>query len=214
MRRLRDIDDLRRGLDWLAARDVRLGRARTRVEAVASVPLRLERPGFAPMVEVVCTQHISRASAAAIHSRLQGEIGPPTPASILALDDDAVRRIGLSQSKVATLRAVAEAVDSGLDLDAVCGAPTEEAVRTLCAIRGIGPWTAGVYLMFFGGHPDIMPSADVALQWSASDVYERPERMSARELDALATDWSPWRSVAARLLWANYAVLKGRDVVP
>lgn len=214
MQRIRDRNDIERGLDWLAERDEALLRARERVEAVAPVPLRLDRPGFAPMVEVVCTQQISRASAAAIHDRLLREVGDPTPGAIMTLDDDAMRRIGLSRPKFVTLRALADAVHDGLDLETVCDLPTDDAFQALCNVRGIGPWTAGVYLMFFGGHPDIMPSADVALQWSASDIDGLSERMNAKELEARARIWSPWRSVAARLLWANYALRKDRPVLP
>ena len=209
------MDDVRRGLDALGARDARLAAVRARVEAVREVPLRLDAPGFAPLVEIVCTQQISRASAAAIHARLVDAVDPLTPENLLAMSETTARAIGLSRPKEATLRAVARAVGDGtLDPIGACALPAEEAMAHICAVPGLGPWTAGVYLLFCGGHPDILPEGDVALQWSASDMVGREDRMSARELAALGEAWSPWRGVAARLLWANYAVMKGREVIP
>ena len=213
--RIRSRDDIERGLDALAAADPRLAAIRSRVEAVRPVPLRLDRPGFAPLVEVICTQQISRASAAAIHARLVATIAPLTPEALAAMTDDEARAIGLSRPKERTMREVAAAVlDGRLDPSGCCDLPAEKAVEHITAVRGLGPWTAGVYLLFCGGHPDIFPTGDVALQWSAADMLGRDEIVSARELDEMARSWSPWRGVAARLLWANYAVIKGREVVP
>lgn len=215
MRTIRDEGDVRRGLDWLAARDPRLRAVRERVERVLPVPLRLDRPGFAPLVEIVCAQQISRASAAAIHARLREAVDPLTPRGLLAMDGATARAIGLSRPKERTLRAVAQWVADGrLDLEAASRAPAPEAMALITAVPGLGPWTAGVYLLFCGGHPDILPEGDVALQWSASWAVGAEARLSARELAALAEAWSPWRGVAARLLWAHYAVIKGREVIP
>ena len=212
---IRDEADVTRGLDRLVAADPRLGPVRARVEAVRAVPLRLDRPGFAPLVEIVCAQQISRASADAIHARLRAAVDPLTPEGLLAMDEAMARRVGLSRPKERTLRAVAAWVADGrLDLETACAMPADEAMAHICAVPGLGPWTAGVYLLFCGGHPDILPAGDVALQWSASAMLGRADRLSARELAALGEDWAPWRGVAARLLWAHYAVLKGREVIP
>ena len=212
---IRDEADIERGLDWLVAADPRLGPVRARVEAVRSVPLRLDRPGFTPLVEIVCAQQISRASADAIHARLRAAVDPLTPEGVLAMDGPTARAVGLSRPKERALRGVAEWVATGrVDLAAACAMPAGHAVAHLCAVPGIGPWTAGVYLLFCGGHPDILPAGDVALQWSASAMLGRKDRLGERELTALGEAWSPWRGVAARLLWAHYAVLKGRAVVP
>lgn len=215
MQRIASRADIERGLDWLAAADPMLAATRKRVEAVAPVPLRLDRPGFAPMVEIVCTQQISRASAAAIFARLTTAVLPLTPEKVLEVDESGMRAIGLSRPKLATLHAVSRAVQNGsLDLDGVCDLPAEDAIAHICAVPGLGPWTAGVYLLFCGRHPDILPVGDVALQWSAAHALGRENKVSARELESMGQAWSPWRGVAARLLWANYAVWKGREVVP
>ena len=215
MQPIRDESDVGRGLDWLAEADPRLARARARVEAVRPVPLRLDRPGFAPLIEIVTTQQISRASAAAIHARLIAAVDPMTPANLLAMTPETARAVGLSRPKERTMRAVAEWVADGrLDPRAVASLPAAEAMAAICAVPGPGPWTAGVYLLFCGGHPDILPVGDVALQWSAAHLFGREERLSAKELEAEGRAWSPWRGVAARLLWAHYAVVKGREVLP
>ena len=215
MEPIRDEGDVRRGLDWLSAADPRLAAVRGRVEAVREVPLRLDRPGFAPLVETVCAQQLSRASADAIFARLLRAVDPLTPAGVLALDESAARGVGLSRPKLRTLHAVAEWVADGrLDLAGVCRRPADEAVAAITAVPGLGPWTAGVYLLFCGGHPDILPEGDVALQHAAGAALGRDGKLTARELAAEAEAWSPWRGVAARLLWAYYAVLKGREVLP
>ena len=215
--RISDMDDVRRGLDALSRVEPRLGLARARVEAVGEVPLRLDRPGFAPLVEIICAQQISRASADAIHARLRALLDPLTPEALLAMSEEEARHVGLSRPKERTLRTTASAVlDGTLDPVGACDLPAEEAVAHIVAVPGLGPWTAGVYLLFCGGHPDILPAGDVALQISASVALRGSEtpRMSARDLETAGRAWSPWRGVAARLLWAHYAVLKGREVIP
>ena len=215
MRPIRDETDIERGLDWLSAADPRLAAVRTKVEAVRTVPLRLDRPGFEPLLEIVCAQQISRASADAIFGRMRSAIDPMTPERVLAMPGEVARAIGLSRPKERTMRAAAEWVADGrLDLQGVVALPADEATGAICAVPGLGPWTAGVYLLFCGGHPDVLPDGDVALQWSAAAAFGRETRMSARELRDAAAGWSPWRGVAARLLWAHYAVLKGREVIP
>lgn len=215
MEPIRDERDIERGLNWLVAADPRLLAARERVEAVRSVPLRLDRPGFAPLIEIVCAQQISRASADAIFARLRAAVDPLTPAALLTMSDATARAVGLSRPKERTMRAAAQWVADGrLDLHAAAAVPAEEATAAICAVPGLGPWTAGVYLLFCGGHPDVLPEGDVALQWSAADAFGYEAKLTARELAAEARAWSPWRGVAARLLWANYAVMKGRDVMP
>ena len=215
MDRVRNREDLTLALDRLCSTDPRLAVVRARVERVALVPIRSQTPGFAGMVEIVITQQISRASAAAIHERLVRHIRPLTPETILSADERTMRSVGLSRPKVRALQALSSFVRDGqLDLDGVCDLPRDEATAAICRVPGLGPWTAGVYLMFSGGHPDIFPTNDVALQWSATWAFGHAERVPMRVLDEMARGWSPDRSTAARLLWANYALVKGRPVLP
>ena len=88
------------------------------------------------------------------------------------------------------------------------------AIETMTAIKGIGPWTAEVYLLFATGHRDIFPAGDLALQIAAGDAYGFDAKISEKELRHLAESWAPWRGVAARLLWAHYAMQKSRIAMP
>lgn len=204
--------DVARGLEALVALDGRL----TEIRAVAGeVPLRLRPPGFEGLVRIVVSQQLSVASAASIWARLVDRLEPFGPDALRAATDEDLRAAGLSRPKVRTLRAVADAVDAGLDLDHVCRLPAEEAHGRLCAVKGIGPWTADIYLLFCAGHPDIFPVGDLALQNAVADGLGLPDRPSTKDLAEIATTWSPWRGVAARLFWSYYrARREGREALP
>jgi len=133
---------------------------------------------------------------------------------LLALDDDAFRSAGLSRPKVAHARALAEACASGgLDLEAVAGLTDTEAVAAITTVRGIGPWTAEVYLLFALERPDVFPAGDVALQGAAAAVKRLPARPDAPGLRAIAAGWQPWRALAARLLWHHWRHATGRPAM-
>ena len=100
------------------------------------------------------------------------------------------------------------------DLDALCVLDPEEATARLTAIRGVGPWTAELYLLFAAGHTDIFPAGDVALRIAVAEGLGLEERPTVKQLYAMAESWSPWRGVAARLFWAFYREMKGREAVP
>lgn len=179
-------------------------------------PLRRRPPGFAGLVQIVVFQQISLDAARAIWSRLEQAFGEPTPGVIRAAGEEGLRAVGLSRPKVRTLEAMAEAVLSGsLDLESLGDLPADEAHAALCAVKGIGPWTADVYLLSCLGHPDAWPAGDVALQAAAGDLLGLPVRPTAKEMGPLAERWRPWRAVAARLLWAHYGARRsGRSAEP
>ena len=179
-------------------------------EAAGPLPLRRHAADFAGLARIVVGQQVSVASATAINARLFARFDPLDAAAFARATDDDLDGIGLSRAKVATLRAVAEAVEGGLDLADLAGAPAEEARAALLALRGIGPWTADIFLLFCAGHPDIFPVGDVALQEAVRDVLELPERPSPRVLAGHAERWAPHRATAARLMWAHYRVALGR----
>ncbi len=184
-----------------------------RTEA-GSVPIRWLDSGFKGLVFVVTGQQISIAAGRAIYGRLEAALGGITPEALAAAGDDVLRAAGFSAPKVRTLRALQEAaLGGGLDLAALERASAEEAMTALCAIKGIGPWTAEVYLLFAAGHPDIFPAADLALQEAVRLAFALEERPAPRDLRAMSDAWSPWRSAAARLLWAYYRVKKGGKAV-
>ena len=164
---------------------------------------------FDGLAKVIISQQLSVAAAGAIHERCLAQIAAFSPQTILATDDDTLRAGGLSTAKIRTLRALATEIDAGrLDLPALAGAPTEDAIAELTRIKGIGRWTAEVYALFGLRHGDIMPAGDLALRESARLAFAWAERPSEKDLLARAEPWRPHRSVAARLLWAYYRAAK------
>jgi len=212
LRRIESLDDIAEGLAALIRADPRLAPAAARA---GEVPLRRTAPGFASLAAIVVSQQVSRASADAIFGRLTRLLDPLTPQAVLARGEAPLREAGLSRPKQATLLAIAaEVAANGLDLDALCGLDPAEAMARLTAIHGVGPWTAEIYLLFSAGHPDIFPAGDLALRIAAAEALGLDARPSARQLYAMAESWSPWRGVAARLLWAYYREMRGRDGAP
>lgn len=211
MRRILGDRDIEEGLDALVRVDPRLAAVRA---AAGDVPLRLAAPGFASLVSIVVSQQVSRASADAILARLVALVAPMTAASVLAADPDLFRQAGLSRPKQATMLALSRAVRDGLDLGRLGDLGAAEAIRTLTAVAGIGPWTAEVYLLACAGHPDVFPARDVALQSAVGHALGLAPRPGEKALIAIAESWAPWRSVAARLFWAYYRDMKGREAAP
>ena len=183
------------------------------VRAVAGpVEPRINPPGFAGMAKVVTGQQLSVASAAAIWSRFEKLPGALEPQSFLALSEEAVRAAGFSGGKFRTVRVIAEAVVAGeLDFDHLESLPAEDAVRYLVAHKGIGPWTAEVYLMFCAGHPDVFPAGDLALLKAVQHGLGLDARPSIKEMIAIAAAWAPHRSAAALLFWRYFAALRDRE---
>jgi DNA-3-methyladenine glycosylase II len=211
MRRIVTLADISEGLDALCVIDPRLKAVRDRA---GEVPLRLSAPGFSSLASIIVSQQVSRASAGAIFGRLTRLLDPLTPAALLAAEEAIHREAGLSRPKQRTLIAVAEAVEAGLDLDALVALDADDAMQRLTGIPGIGPWTAQVYLLFAAGHSDIFPSKDVALQSAVGHALGIDPRPGDKALAALAESWSPWRGVAARLFWAYYREMRGKDAAP
>lgn len=187
---------------------------RSVAEAAGPVPLRRLPTGYEGLAGIVVSQMVSRASADAIWGRLKSLLGEVTPASVRARSVEELRGVGLSGAKESTLRILAEACAGGLDLDRTAMLPAGEAIGEMTALKGVGLWTAEVYLLFAAGHPDIFPSGDVALRTAAGDAFGFAERPADKALRILARDWQPERSIAARLLWAFYARRHKRDAMP
>lgn len=211
MVRIATLDDVARGLDALCVLDPRLETVRGRAGAV---PLRLAEPGFRSLASIVVSQQVSRASADAIFGRLARLLDPLTPEAVLAAGDAVFREAGLSRPKQRGLRAVAEAMAVGLDLHRLCALDAGEAIAVMTAVPGIGPWTAQCYLLFSAGHPDVFPARDVALQAAVGHAFAIDPRPGEKALLGMAESWAPWRGVAARLFWAYYREMKGRDAIP
>ena len=173
-------------------------------DRVGDPPLRRYEPGFAGLAQVVVGQQLSAASAGAIWKRTALVVDPFDADTLLARDIGALRGAGLSNGKVRTLRAAAEAIVAGslaFDRDI----PADDLRASLLAINGIGPWTADIYMLFCLGHADGFAAGDLALQVAVQRAFALEVRPSAGELEALAERWRPWRGVAALLLWSFYA---------
>lgn len=192
------------GAEWLARAEPRFAEALART---GPLPLRRTPGGFGQLLNAIVSQQVSVASARAIRGRLEAA-GMTSETAIAAVGEEDLRALGLSRQKARYAKALAAA---GIDFDALRGAPTPEVVRTLTEVKGIGVWTAEIYAMFSLGRADVFAPGDLALQEGARVLFDLPERPKERALREMAVAWSPWRSVAARALWAYYHVAKNRE---
>ena len=211
MRVIESEADIAEGLAWLVRRDRRL---KPVLRVAGTVPLRRTLPGFAGLARVIIGQQVSTASAEAIWSRFAAAFPDGRPETFAPADEATLRAVGLSGAKIATLRAVAAAVAEGLDLNGLAALPGDEAHARLTAIKGIGPWTADVYLLFCLGHADVFPAGDLALRNAVADAFRRDGPVPIAELHAMAERWSPWRGVAARLFWSYYRARRNIAAAP
>ena len=192
------------GAAWLAVREPKFA---TAMEACGPLPLRRRPDGFEALLSAIVGQQVSIASAAAIWKRLE-EADLIEEAAVAAAAPEALRAAGLSRPKIAYAQGLAR---SGIDFAGLRTRPDEEVIATLTAVKGIGVWTAEIYAMFALGRADVFAAGDLALQEAARVLFDLPERPSPAHLRAMAEDWSPWRAVAARLLWAYYRTIKQRE---
>jgi DNA-3-methyladenine glycosylase II len=173
--------------------------------------LRWREPGFGGLVSTITAQQVSTSAANAIRSKLRAVSDPITPEGLMAMSDDELRACGYSAGKVKTMRAIASAILSGdLPIERLGDMPVDEAHKALVKIHGIGPWTAEVWLMFCVGVQDVFAPGDLALQEGAKLAMNLETRPTAKEVAVIAERWSPWRAVAARMLWAYYSHVKKR----
>ncbi len=203
--------DIEEALQHLAKADPRLVPL---IEAAGPLPLRRRTGGPEGLYSILVAQQLSVASAAAIWKRVAADFAPFDSKTILAANEADFRQCGLSAPKIRTMYSIASAIDCGnLDLERLGEWPADEAHGHLCKVKGIGPWTADIYLMFCLGHADAFASGDLALQEALKIGYGLELRPNAKQLLDFAELWRPWRSVAARLLWAYYHVAKSREGV-
>ena len=198
---------LARAVRTLATNDRALGAS---VERSGTPPLWAREPSFATLVHLILEQQVSLASALAAFERLRSATGDLTPTAFLALDDRALREIGFSRQKAGYARELATALTDGFDLAALERMPDDEVRRSLIGLRGVGRWTADVYLTMCLLRPDVWPHGDQALSTGATEILGLEERPSFDELGALAERWRPYRAVAARIIWHHYLGMRGR----
>lgn len=198
------LDDttLRRALDSLAAGEPRLADALARVGYPEA---RLRQRGYETLLRTIVGQQVSVAAAGAVWGRLEAALGPGCPPDALqASDFDALRACGLSRQKQGYARSLAALILSGeLDLSSL-PEDDEEAIAQLVKVKGIGRWSAEIYLLFAEGRPDIWPAGDLAVQVEVGRMLGLPARPSEKETREIAEAWRPWRGAAAVLAWHHY----------
>jgi DNA-3-methyladenine glycosylase II len=211
-RRIETESDLESGIDLLLKLDPRLKGV---FSAAGRPPLRKRDGGFRGLSRIVVSQQLSVASAAAIWKRVEESFDPFHHDTVLAARAPKFKRAGLSRPKIKTFREIARAVRAGdLDLEALHNMPADEAHAVMTKIKGIGPWTADIYLLFCIGHADAWPAGDLALQEAIKIAFKLRKRPDVKRMHKLAESWRPVRGVAAYLFWAYYAAIKKRDAVP
>ncbi len=192
------------GAEHLANHDARFAAA---LDLTGPLPLRLRKDGFAALLDAIVSQQVSVAAADAIWGRLK-TAGLTGPRKIMWASDEDLRACGLSRQKIRYARELAAA---RINYAKLRSAPTEEVIETLVAVPGIGAWTAEIYAMFSLGRADVFAPGDLALQEAARILFDLEDRPTEKALRVMSEDWSPWRGVAARLLWAYYRVAKERE---
>jgi len=192
------------GAAYLASIELRFADA---LVLTGELPLRLKNDGFEALLGAIVSQQISDAAAGSIWKRLcEAELTSST--KVRSASEDDLRGCGLSRPKIKYVKSLA---DAGVDYAALREASTRDVIAQLIEIKGIGNWTAEIYTMFSLGRADVFAAGDLALQEAAKILFELDARPHEKEFNEMAKAWAPWRSVAARLLWAYYRVAKDRE---
>ena len=193
---------------FLADRDEYLA---TVVKTYGQPPLWVREPGFPTLVFIILEQQVSLASARAAFTRLKAAVSPLTPKRFLKLTDNELLRIGFSRQKTRYTRLLAESLARRyFDLRDLHELHDDSARNMLIAFKGIGRWTADIYLLSALRRPDIWPTGDLALATAVQEVTRLRQRPSPEKLEALSVPWKPWRAVAARLFWHAYLSKRGQ----
>ena len=195
------------GIRLLTDRDEHLAEV---VQNYGQPTLWVREPGFPTLVYIILEQQVSLASAKAAFDRLQAAVRPLTPKKFLKLNDAELLRIGFSRQKTLYARLLAESlVRRHFDLRYLLDLPDDSAHKMLVAFKGIGRWTADIYLLSALRRPDVWPTGDLALATAVQEVKRLRKRPSPEKLEALSAPWRPWRAVAARLFWHAYLSKRG-----
>ncbi len=199
-------DCVAEGAAWLAAQEPRFAAV---LPLISPLPLRREAEGFDRLLNAIIGQQVSVASARALWARMEAA-GLVAPDAVKTATEADLRACGLSRQKIKYAHALAAA---DIDYPALNMQPTLQVIETLVKVPGIGLWTAEIYAMFSLGRADVFAPGDLALQEAARLLFDLPDRPKDRALRQMAEAWSPWRAVAARLLWAYYKHSKSREGV-
>lgn len=186
----------------LAERDPDIARAYAQV---GIPPMLARRTGFALLIETICSQQVSATASRAIMGRLDEAVGKLEPKTFLALDEAVLKGIGFSRQKISYGRVLAEAVASGaLKFSRLNRLDDEDVIAELTRLKGIGRWTAEIYLLFALNRPDVWPADDLAVVMAVKHLKGLKKRPDRKTMLEIGEAWRPWRSVAARLMWHYY----------
>ncbi|HKU97184.1 MAG TPA: DNA-3-methyladenine glycosylase 2 family protein [Vineibacter sp.] len=190
---------LREGMDYLAQLDPRFAEARA---VYGDPPLRTAEEGFSALLRSIIGQQVSVFAARSIWDRVATAVDPVTPENLLRLSDEELRACGLSNNKVKFARSLAlDTVERRIVFEDLPTLDDQTLVATLTQAKGIGPWTAEIYMMFALGRPDVMPINDLGLIVAAQHLLKLRQRPEPERLLKLSKPWRPWRTVAALFLW-------------
>jgi DNA-3-methyladenine glycosylase II len=172
-------------------------------KAVGVPAWRTRTPDYAGLAGIIAYQQVSTKAAATIWGRVAKRLGRVTPKAVLATDIDDLRADGLSRPKISHIRSIAQAVEDGsLNFRRLAKASDDDARAELVAVKGIGPWTADVFLMFALGRHDVFPHADIGLSEAYRMLADEKKRRPPPDFLQVGERWRPYRGVAAVMLWA------------
>lgn len=193
---------IRGALDELSERDTALAEA---VKLVGYPEPRVREPGFATLLGIIVGQQVSTSAAAAIRGRLVEAVAPLTPDNFLSTSDEILRGVGLSSRKVEYGRGLAEAVQSGsLDTERLAELDDQNVIEAITAVRGLGRWSADIYMLFALGRHDVWPAEDLAVAEALKRLKGLEGRPDRTKSEAVIKHWRPWRGIGALFLWHYY----------
>ncbi len=195
-------ESVARGVQILCDRDADLARV---VDRHGVPPVRLRKAGFATLAQIIVEQQVSLASGRAIWARLEDGVGQVTPETVASQSVDVLRTMGLSRQKATYIHGIATSVvDGDLSFRRVHRADDNDAREQLIRLKGVGRWTADIYLLTAMGRPDVWPRGDLALDTALMWLKRLRKKPRPERIERLTGPWSPWRSVAARIVWHSY----------
>ncbi|MGB0555478.1 MAG: DNA-3-methyladenine glycosylase family protein [Alphaproteobacteria bacterium] len=193
---------IRDALDDIATRDADLAAA---LQEYGYPAPRIREPGFGSLINIIIGQQVSVHAAAAIRGRLETAVNPLTPETFLAAGDDTIRAVGFSNRKVEYGKGLAEAILNGtLETQRLAGLDDDDVTKVLTSIRGLGRWSADIYMLFALGRADAWPLDDLAIQVAVKKLKRMRKRPDRKRMEAVAKRWRPYRGVAALFLWHYY----------
>jgi len=200
-------DSLRHGAEQLAMIDPDLRRLYRRL---GPPPLWAREPGFATLIEIILEQQVSLKAARTMYQRLSEYLGETSPPSVIKAGEAGLRSVGLTRQKARYCCGLAERIHSGeLRLEQIDTLPDDQGRKALLAVTGLGPWSVDIYYLMALRRPDIWPQGDLALAIALQEVKGLSAPATREEQNTLAQLWSPWRGVAARVLWMHYLDARG-----